>query len=181
MSAGIFLSGGPDPGPQGSVSPPAGVRISALSTIPATRTRPPAGRSLDPDYGMHRLNMLNHVKAYGGPLAPSKRLLPSWSGTGSVSGGRILSMNSRIPYPCLDEMRRYRAFPCSRCMAPRCWMGTKPSGPKPVLHPGQRACEDCGTPFARSGRTRYCTETCRHRAMIRRRRARRVRIGVGVE
>ena len=77
-------------------------------------------------------------------------------------------------YPCLDELRRYRSFPCERCQAPSCWMGKKPTpARKLVLHEGQRPCEHCGTPFRASGRNRYCTETCRYRAMMKRRRARR--------
>lgn len=76
-------------------------------------------------------------------------------------------------YPCLDEMRRYRSFPCSQCKAASCWMGKKPAGRKPQLHPGQRACEHCGSPFRATGRNRYCTETCRYNAMMQRRRARR--------
>ena len=76
-------------------------------------------------------------------------------------------------YPCLDEQRRYRSFPCSQCKASSCWMGKKPAAAKPVLHPGQRHCGHCGTPFRATGRNRYCTETCRYQAMMKRRRARR--------
>ncbi len=76
-------------------------------------------------------------------------------------------------YPCLDELRRYTSFPCSQCTASRCWMGKKPLGRKPVLHPGQRACNHCAIPFRASGRNRYCSETCRYNAMMKRRRARR--------
>jgi predicted nucleic acid-binding Zn ribbon protein len=52
-------------------------------------------------------------------------------------------------------------------------MGKKPVTTKPLLHPGQRACGHCGTPFRATGRNRYCTETCRYQAMMKRRRARR--------
>ncbi len=76
-------------------------------------------------------------------------------------------------WPCLDEYRRYRSYPCSRCQAPTCWMGKKPSSNrKPVLHPGQIYCNFCGTPFHATGRNRYCSETCRYQAMMKRRRAR---------
>ena len=78
-------------------------------------------------------------------------------------------MVGRSPYPCLDELRRYRTFPCSKCEAPDCWMGRKPSTKQLVLHPGQRACGCCDTPFTAYGRTRYCSETCRYRAMMARR------------
>ncbi len=74
-------------------------------------------------------------------------------------------------YPCLDELRRYRAYPCSQCTASRCWTGVKPQA-KPALHPGQRACDHCGTPFHATGRNRYCCDTCRYNAMMKRRRAR---------
>ena len=77
------------------------------------------------------------------------------------------------PYPCLDEHRRYRSFPCSECRAASCWMGEKPVAAKPALHPGQRHCEHCGTPFRPTGRGRYCAESCRYQAMMRRRRRRR--------
>ncbi len=77
-------------------------------------------------------------------------------------------------YPCLDEYRRYRSFPCTRCTAPSCWMGKKPTPlRKVVLHEGQRLCDHCSTPYHASGRNRYCTETCRYQAMMKRRRARR--------
>lgn len=79
-------------------------------------------------------------------------------------------------YPCLDEFRRYRSFPgmCGRCTAPACWMGKKPiPAAKLVLHDGQRACEHCTTPYHATGRNRYCSETCRYQAMMKRRRARR--------
>ena len=78
-------------------------------------------------------------------------------------------------WPCLDDNRRYRSFPCSQCKAPSCWMGKKP---KPVaripLGPGQKPCNYCSTPFRANGRTRYCSETCRYKAMMQRRKARRV-------
>ena len=77
-------------------------------------------------------------------------------------------------YPCLDEHRRYRSFPCSECLAPRCVFGRKPAKPEPELAPGQRRCNHCGTPFYATGRTLYCDETCRYRAMMKRRRVRRL-------
>ncbi len=74
-------------------------------------------------------------------------------------------------YPCLDELRRYRAFPCSQCTASHCWTGRKPK-PTPRLHPGQQACNHCGAPFTPNGRSRYCTDSCRYDAMMKRRRDR---------
>jgi hypothetical protein len=79
-------------------------------------------------------------------------------------------------YPCLDNNKRYRAFPCSQCTAPQCWMGKKPT-PRPQIREGQYECNECRKPFTRSFGTRqnYCSEPCRYTAMLRRRRARRVR------
>lgn len=75
-------------------------------------------------------------------------------------------------YPCLDENRRYRSFPCSQCNASRCWMGKKP--PKKVVPAsGERICESCGDAYRASGRSRYCSHNCRLQAMYRRRRNRR--------
>lgn len=53
-------------------------------------------------------------------------------------------------------------------------MGKKPvsAAKVPVLHDGQRRCDHCGTPYRASGRNKYCTETCRYQAMMKRRRAR---------
>ncbi len=82
-------------------------------------------------------------------------------------------------YPCVDEMRRYRSFPCSQCKAPDCLFGKKPAGPKPKLAEGQRHCGHCSTPFRASGRNRYCSETCRYQAMMKRRRARKVGAAAG--
>ncbi len=77
-------------------------------------------------------------------------------------------------FPCLDEFRRYRSFPCSQCTAPACWMGKKPGASrKAPLHAGQRHCDHCARPYHATGRNRYCTETCRYQAMMKRRRARR--------
>jgi hypothetical protein len=77
-------------------------------------------------------------------------------------------------WPCLDEHRRYRSFPCSQCKAATCWRGKKPASARPItLHAGQRACDHCGIPYHASGRNRYCSETCRYDAMMKRRRARR--------
>ena len=78
-------------------------------------------------------------------------------------------------YPCLDEYRRYRSFPCAQCTAPKCWMGKKPVSAQAVkLHAGQRACAHCSRPFHATGRNRYCSESCRHNEMLARRRRRRV-------
>lgn len=77
-------------------------------------------------------------------------------------------------WPCLDEFRRYRSYPCGQCQAPSCWMGKKPANTRNiVLHPGQRACEHCAVPYHATGRNRYCSESCRYQAMMKRRRARR--------
>lgn len=106
------------------------------------------------------------------------------------------------PYPCLDDSRRYRSFPCSQCKAASCWMGKKPTARpagvsadgypicegcnKPVLptrrnqvmipdrHPGcPRICGHCKAPYAPHGRGLYCSEACRYEAMMWRRKARR--------
>jgi hypothetical protein len=72
-------------------------------------------------------------------------------------------------HPCIEpSTRRYRPYPWVECRAVRCVFGARPKGaPGPVVvHPGQRACEHCGTPFGARGRTRSCSETCRHRAMM---------------
>ncbi len=104
-------------------------------------------------------------------------------------------------YPCLDELRRYRSFPCSQCKAVSCWMGSKPqlrpkggmdaatglpicdacglpvkplNGPPLLRHPDcPRICGHCGSRFTPRGRSLYCTETCRYTAMMKRRSARR--------
>lgn len=75
-------------------------------------------------------------------------------------------------YPCLDENRRYRSFPCSRCDSPNCWMGKKPAS-EVIAAPGERICKECGEVYPQSGRSRYCSQTCRLQAMYKRRRAKR--------
>ncbi len=83
-----------------------------------------------------------------------------------------------ISYPCLDEYRRYRSFPCSQCTAPRCWMGAKPqSRARVVLAPGQKHCEVCGTPYQAYGKSKYCSDQCRRKAVAKQRRRRRTRVG----
>ncbi len=80
-------------------------------------------------------------------------------------------------FPCLDANKRYVSFPCSQCTAPICWTGKKPLPPPRPLQEGEQYCrrEECKQPFrpART-RSRYCTETCRYQAMMKRRRARRL-------
>ncbi len=54
-------------------------------------------------------------------------------------------------WPCLDDSRRYRSFPCSQCTAPTCLFGRKPGAPashRPVFRNGERLplCERCGLP-----------------------------------
>ncbi len=80
-------------------------------------------------------------------------------------------------YPCLDEMRRYRSFPCSECQAPTCVFGKKPKR-KVELEPGQKRCQMCQEPFWPGSGTlakrRYCSVECRDKRRNQRRRARRV-------
>ena len=85
-------------------------------------------------------------------------------------------------YPCLDENRRYRGFPCSRCRAEGCAFGRKPIGarPRPVLNPGERECAVCHRPFRPIGRGRYCGDPCRKEAVAKRRRDRKRREGIGI-
>ncbi len=73
-------------------------------------------------------------------------------------------------YPCLRG-RTYTGCVGTACEATSCWAGVKPKH-APALHPGQRACDHCATPFTQHGRSRYCTETCRYNAMMQRRRDR---------
>ncbi|MDP9350035.1 MAG: hypothetical protein M3P51_00595 [Chloroflexota bacterium] len=79
-----------------------------------------------------------------------------------------------IRYPCLDEYRRYRSFPCARCQAPGCIFGQKPvSRPATRLAPGQKACEVCGSAYHSYGKSKYCSDECRRKAVARQRRKRR--------
>ena len=83
-----------------------------------------------------------------------------------------------IPYPCLDEHRRYRSFPCAQCQAVRCLFGEKPARKVQVrLAPGQKACEVCGTPYQAYVKSKYCSDECRRRAVAGQRWRRRTRAG----
>ncbi len=73
-------------------------------------------------------------------------------------------------YPCLAG-RTYTGCVGTQCKATSCWAGRKP-GKVIACHPGQRACNHCATPFTPNGRSRYCTDTCRYDAMMKRRRDR---------
>ncbi len=73
-------------------------------------------------------------------------------------------------YPCLRG-RTYTGCVGTGCKATSCWTGKKPET-KPALHPGQRACGHCAAPFTPHGRGRYCTDTCRYDAEMKRRRDR---------
>ncbi len=75
-------------------------------------------------------------------------------------------------YPCVDENRHYRSYPCSRCTAPTCLFGKKPAS-KVQLQPGEKLCEECRSPFEASGRSKYCSYDCRLQAMYKRRKSRR--------
>lgn len=80
-------------------------------------------------------------------------------------------------YPCIDELRRYRSFPCSECRAEGCWMGRKPT-PRAAATPlaaGEKACEVCGAPYEVSGKRKYCTDECRKKAVAKQRKGRRSR------
>ncbi len=80
-------------------------------------------------------------------------------------------------YPCLDENRHYRSFPCSQCWAERCIFGKKPvSKARITLAPGQKACEVCGTPYQAYGKSKYCSDECRRKAIAKQRRRRRNRV-----
>ena len=83
----------------------------------------------------------------------------------------------RNVYPCIDPVtHRYRSFPCSQCQAPKCLFGRKPKGRVAVvLAPGQKACEVCGTPYRAYGKSKYCSDECRKRAVAKQRRRRRNR------
>lgn len=79
-------------------------------------------------------------------------------------------------YPCVDEMRRYRSFPCSQCWAETCLFGKKPAVRITVqLSPGQKACEVCSNPYQAYGKSKYCTDECRRKAVAKQRKIRRKR------
>ncbi len=84
---------------------------------------------------------------------------------------------STVAYPCLDPAtRRYRSFPCSQCEAEGCLFGKKPVVRAKVnLAAGQKACERCGTPYQAYGKSKYCSDECRKKALYKRRKARRQR------
>lgn len=84
---------------------------------------------------------------------------------------------ARSPFPCLDEQRRYRSYPCSLCDAPRCIFGKKPAPPLPSLGPGEKHCEVCKTPYKPYGKGKYCKDACRRQAISQQRRKRRQQVG----
>ncbi|MEJ7653214.1 MAG: hypothetical protein WKH64_07655 [Chloroflexia bacterium] len=77
----------------------------------------------------------------------------------------------------LDELRRYRSFPCSQCTSPRCPFGKKPVVLVP-LSVGQKRCVNCEQAFTPGGgqdrKRLYCTDECRRVKRLKRRRARRL-------
>lgn len=82
----------------------------------------------------------------------------------------------RPKHPCLDDMRRYRSFPCSECWAETCVFGKKPVVRMKVrLAPGQKACEACGSPYQAYGKSKYCSDACRRKALAERCKIRRRR------
>lgn len=85
----------------------------------------------------------------------------------------------RETYPCLDPVtHRYRSFPCSKCRASGCIFGKKPvSKVRVELGPGRKACEECGAPYQAYGKSKYCSDACRKKAMYARRKRRRVGSG----
>ncbi len=84
------------------------------------------------------------------------------------------AITGRIRYPCLDEYRRYRSFPCAHCNAPGCIFGKGPvSRPAAQLAPGQKACEVCGGAYQAYGKSKYCSDECRRKAITNQRRRRR--------
>jgi predicted nucleic acid-binding Zn ribbon protein len=46
---------------------------------------------------------------------------------------------------------------------------------KVPLAPGQKACEECGTPYQAYGKSKYCSDACRRKALAERRKIRRRR------
>ncbi|MDP9382811.1 MAG: hypothetical protein M3Q29_22245 [Chloroflexota bacterium] len=81
------------------------------------------------------------------------------------------------PFPCVDENRRYRSFPCSQCKAEKCVFGKKPAAKAQItLAAGQKACEVCGTAYQAYGKSKYCSDECRRKAIAKQRRKRRSKI-----
>ena len=78
------------------------------------------------------------------------------------------------PWPCMDENRRYKSFPCSQCKSETCIFGKKPAGKKLItLAIGQKACDVCGTAYQAYGKSKYCSDDCRRKAIAKQRRKRR--------
>lgn len=75
-------------------------------------------------------------------------------------------------YPCIDENRHYKSYPCSLCTAPNCLFGRKPASRVQLL-PDERRCATCDSPFKASGRSKYCSYDCRLQAMYKRRKSKR--------
>jgi len=85
---------------------------------------------------------------------------------------------TRPKYPCIDEMRRYRSFPCSECWAEECLFGRKPQKSIAVqLAPWEKECGVCRTPYRSYGKQKYCSDACRKRAVATQRKHRRARHG----
>ncbi len=63
-------------------------------------------------------------------------------------------------WPCLDENRRYRSFPCSQCTAEGCVFGKKPEA-RPV-----KKCIRCGDPMPPHLKAHaiYCGGDCKWEA-----------------
>ncbi len=119
---------------------------------------------------------LGHLHSERGVGYTFTKALSPAPATPSLTPAMITYAPLSTSYPCYDPItRRYRSFPCSQCRAARCILGKKPVIRKIELHPGQRACGYCHMPFHATGRACYCSETCRYEAMMKRRRARRVR------
>ncbi len=79
-------------------------------------------------------------------------------------------------YLCIGEYRRYRSYLCSRCQATGCLFGSKPERRTQVkLLPGQKACQVCGSAYQAYGKSKYCSDACRRKAVARQRRRRRIR------
>ncbi len=97
-------------------------------------------------------------------------------------GGVLEQMSVRVNnvYPCLDEMRRYRSFPCSQCTAIGCIFGKKPKV-RVELAAGQKRCalEECNQPFTPGPGVQQKTEYCcpQHRAKQKAKRRRERRLG----
>ncbi|MDP9352431.1 MAG: hypothetical protein M3P51_12970, partial [Chloroflexota bacterium] len=69
------------------------------------------------------------------------------------------------------------AFPCSQCKAETCLFGKKPAVKESVsLVNGQKACEVCGSAYQAYGKSKYCSDDCRRKAIAKQRRKRRNKI-----